>query len=42
VHDATLLGVDDGEEVGLLDAGAFVKAGEVEKFLRGCMYRLPR
>ena len=33
VHDAAVLGIDDGEEVGLVDAGALVQAGEVEELL---------
>jgi hypothetical protein len=32
--DPAVLGVDDGEEVGLLHAGAPVQAGDVEKLLR--------
>ena len=39
---AALLGVDDGEEVGLLDAGALVQAGEVEELLRRRLHRLLR
>ena len=33
VHDAAVLGLDHGEEVRLLDAGALVEAGEIEKLL---------
>jgi hypothetical protein len=33
VHDPAVLGVDDREEVGLVHAGAFVQAGEVEELL---------
>ena len=33
VDDAAVLGIDDGEEVGLVDAGALVQAGEVEELL---------
>ena len=42
VDDAAVLGVDDGEEVGLLDAGALVQAGEVEELLRRRLHRLLR
>jgi hypothetical protein len=31
VDDLAILGVDDGEKVGRLDARAFVEAGEVEE-----------
>ena len=40
VDDPSLLGVDDGEEVGRLDARAFVQAGEVEELLRRRLQRL--
>ena len=33
VHDAAVLGIDDGEEVGLVDAGALVHAGEIQELL---------
>jgi hypothetical protein len=40
VDDASLLGVDHGEEVGLLDAGAPVQASHVEDLLRRGACRL--
>ena len=42
VHDPALLGVDHGEEVGRLDPGALVQAGEVEELLRRGQERLLR
>ena len=39
---AAVLGVDDGEEVGRLDAGALVQAREVEELLRRRLHRLLR
>jgi len=42
VHDPSVLGVDDGDEVGRLDAGALVQAGEVEELLRWRLLRFPR
>src|SRR3954465_8113494 len=33
VHDSAVLGIDDGEEVGLVDAGALVHAGEIQELL---------
>ena len=42
VDDPALLGVDDGEEVGRLDAGALVQAGEVEELLGRRLHRLLR
>jgi hypothetical protein len=42
VDDSAVLGVDDGEEVGLLDAGSLVQAHEVEELLRGRLHRLLR
>ena len=40
VHDPAVLGVDDGEEVRLVHAGALVQAGEVEELLRRRLQRL--
>ena len=40
VHDPAVLGVDDGEEVRRVDAGALVQAGEVEELLRRRAHRL--
>ena len=42
VDDPAVLGVDDGEEVGRVDAGALVQAGEVEELLRRRLQRLGR
>ncbi len=33
VHDPAVLGVDHGEEVGLVHAGALVQAGEIQELL---------
>ena len=37
-----VLGVDDGEEVGRVDAGALVQAGDVEELLGRRLHRLLR
>jgi hypothetical protein len=42
VDDLAALGVDDGEEVGLLDAGALVEARQVEELLLRRLHRLLR
>ena len=42
VQDPSLLGVHDGEEVGLVDARALVQAGEVQELLRRRLQRLVR
>jgi hypothetical protein len=42
VNDLAALGVDDREEVRLLDPGALVQAGEVEELLLGRLHRLVR
>ncbi len=42
VDDPAVLGVDDGEEVGLVDAGALVQAGEIEELLGPGVTRLLR
>ena len=33
VHDPAVLGIDHGEEVGLVDAGPLVQAGEIQELL---------
>jgi hypothetical protein len=40
VHDPSVLGIDDGEEVGPLHAGALVQAGEIEELLGPGLTRL--
>jgi hypothetical protein len=40
VDDPAFLGVDDSEEVGRVDTGALMKAGEVEEFLGRGLHRL--
>jgi hypothetical protein len=40
VHDLGRLGVDDGQEVGRVDARALVQARKVEELLRGRVQRL--
>ena len=42
VDDPSVLGVDDGEEVRRLDAGALVQAGDVEELLRRRLERFLR
>jgi len=42
VDDPSLLGVDDGEKVGRVDARAFVEAGEVQELLLRRAHRLLR
>ena len=42
VDDPALVGVDDGEEVGRLDAGALVQADEIQEFLLRGVHRLLR
>jgi hypothetical protein len=42
MDDSALLGVNDGEKVGLLDAGSLVQAHEVEELFRGRPHRLLR
>ena len=42
VDDPAFLGVDDGEEVGRVDARALVQAGEVEELLRRRLERFVR
>ena len=42
MDDAAVLGVDDGEEVGCVHAGALVQAGEVEELLGRRLHRLLR
>ena len=37
VDDPSVLGVDDGEEVGCADTRSFVQAGEVEELLGRCV-----
>jgi hypothetical protein len=42
VDDLALLGIDDGEEVWLVDACALVQAGEVEVLLGRRLHRIVR
>ena len=42
VHDPAVLGIDDGEEVRLVHAGALVQAGEIEELLGPGLTRLLR